>query len=56
MKVIKYKSKKTYKTKDGKEFHYTNWILELDNGKQVAVRCVNNDDYKILDAVCEYHG
>lgn len=55
MKVIKVQSNKTYKSKDGKkEFHYYNFYLECDNGKRIAIRCVNNEDVKRLDMVSEY--
>lgn len=54
MQVIKVQSKKTYKTKDGKELHYYNFYLECDNGKRIAIRCVNADDVKRLDMVSTY--
>ena len=55
MKVIKVQSNKTYKSKDGKkELHYYNFYLECDNGKRIAIRCVNKEDVKRLDMVSEY--
>lgn len=54
MKLVKRQSKKTYKGKDGVERHYYNYYLETDNGKRVAIRPVNNDDFGKLDMVAEY--
>lgn len=54
MKVIKVQSSKTYKNKEGKELHYYNFYLQFDNGKRIAIRCVNVDDIKRLDMVAEY--
>lgn len=54
MKVLKVQSTKTYKSKEGKELHYYNFYLECDNGKRIAIRCVNTDDIKRLDMVSEY--
>lgn len=54
MEVIKVQSSKTYKNKEGKELHYYNFYLQFDNGKRIAIRCVNVDDIKRLDMVAEY--
>lgn len=54
MRIVKFKQKNTYKGKDGKEHHYYGYSLVLDNGKQVRITCLDADDYRVLDAVCEY--
>ena len=56
MKVIKVKSKKTYKGKDGKERFYYNYYLESENGKRIGIKCVNPSDYARLDMVSTYVG
>ena len=48
------KSEKTYKGKDGKAHYYYNYYLVCENGKRVAIKCVNNADYARLDMVSEY--
>lgn len=54
MKLVKKLSKKQYEGKDKKQHHYVNYLLQLDNGKRVLIKCVNTDDYKVLDAVAEF--
>lgn len=54
MKVVKKQSKKTYKAKDGKERHYYNYFLQLENGKRIQIKCSFDKDYIALDTVCEY--
>lgn len=56
MKLLKKKSKQTFKNKNGVEKHYYNYVLQLDNGKQIQVRPSFDGDYKTLDAVAEYVG
>lgn len=56
MKVIKYQSKKTYKGKDDKTYHYYGYQLVTDNGQQIGIRCFNKEDYDRLDMVAEYVG
>ena len=54
MLVIKKQSKKTYKGKDGKEYHYVNYFLQLKNGKRVAIRTFKVEDLATLDAIAIY--
>lgn len=54
MRVIKIQSKKTYKGKDNKDYHYINFFLELDNGKRVAIRTFTPEDLAYLEAVAVY--
>lgn len=54
MKVIKKKSTKTFKGKDGKDHNYINYYLQCDNGKRICIKPVNDDDYVRLDMVSEY--
>ena len=55
MKLTKYQSKKTYKSeKDGKEHHFYNYQLVLDNGTRVLIKPVNREGYATLNAVAEY--
>lgn len=55
MKIVKRQSKGTYKSKvNGKEYHYYNYYLELENGKRIQVKCAFDKDYVALDTVCVY--
>lgn len=54
MKVIKKQSKQTYVAKNGKEYHYYNYYLELENGKRVQIRCSFVKDINTLDAIAVY--
>lgn len=54
MEVIKVVSKKTYVGNDGKEHHYVNFYLQCNNGKRIAIKCVNKEDYSRLDMVATY--
>ena len=53
MKVIK-KQGKAYKNKEGKEAHYYNYFLLLENGKTIAIRPSFSKDYARLDTISEY--
>ena len=53
MKVIKVISKQTYTGKNGKEYHYNNYAIELPSGRKVQIRPAFVKDYAILDAVAE---
>lgn len=53
MKIIKIKSKNTYKNKEGKECHYYNFAVVLENGKRVPIKPCFERDYYTLNAVCE---
>ena len=53
MKVIK-KQGKVYKNKEGKESHYYNYFLLLENGKTIAIRPSFSKDYARLDTISEY--
>ena len=54
MKIIKKKSEKTYTNKKGKECHYYNYYIELDNGKRIQVKASFVDETKLLDMVAIY--
>lgn len=54
MKIIKRQSKQTYKGKDGKDHHYYNYFIQLENGKRVQIKTSFTDDLKTLDAVAVY--
>lgn len=54
MKLVKFKTKNTYQGKDGKDYHYYNYALVLENGKQIVIKCFNRVDYATLDGVAEY--
>lgn len=56
MKLLKKKSKQTYKNKAGKESHYYNYFLELDNGKRIQIKPAFKDDNKALDTIAVYEG
>ena len=51
MKVIKVKSNKTYKDKDGIERNYINYYLEFENGYKMAFKPCFTKDYTILNGV-----
>ena len=51
MRVIKKISKKTYKGKNGKEYHYVNYYLELENGLRIGIRTFDVKDLPKLEAV-----
>ena len=55
-KLLKVRSKQTYKGKDGKERHYYNYFLELDNGKRYQIKPSFEKDLAVLDALAEYVG
>lgn len=52
--VFKKQSKKTYKNKDGKDKHFYNYYVQLPNRKCIQVKCLNNDDYNVLDFIAQY--
>lgn len=54
MKVIKKQQAKTYKAKNGKEYHYYSYYLETENGKRILIKPVDNKDYAKLDMVSTY--
>lgn len=53
MKIIKVISKHTYTGKNGKQYHYNNYAIVLQNGKKIQIRPAFVKDYAILDAVAE---
>lgn len=53
MKIIKIKSKNTYKNKHGKECHYYNFAIQLENGKRIAIKPAFDRDYLALNVICE---
>lgn len=55
MKLIKKQSKQTYvNSKTGKESHYYNYFLEVDNGKRIQIKASYKDDVKLLDLISTY--
>lgn len=52
--IVKRQSKKTYKNKDGKERHFYNYYVQLENGKRIQVKPAFDKDYVVLDSVCQY--
>lgn len=54
--LIKTKSKQTYKGKDGKEHNYYNYWLEFENGKRIQIKAVFTQDNSRLDMVADYLG
>ena len=56
MKVLKIRSQKTYTSQSGKECHYYNYYLELDNGNRIQIKASYKDDYAKLDTIAEYRG
>lgn len=55
MKLIKKQSKQTYvNSKSGKEAHYYNYFLEIDNGKRIQIKASYKDDVKLLDLLSIY--
>ena len=55
-KLVKFKTNKKYKGKDGKEHNSYCKAVELENGKRILIRAVNPRDDIIIDALCEYVG
>ena len=51
MKIIKVKSNKTYKDKDGQERYYINYYIEFENGYKMAFKPCFTKDYTILNGV-----
>lgn len=56
LEIVKLQSKNTYKNKEGKEVHYYNYALKLENGKRIMIRTSFAKDIKYLDAVAKYEG
>lgn len=56
MKLLKKQSKQTYKNDKGKECHYYNYFLVLENGKRIQVKPAFKQDTRALDCVAEYEG
>lgn len=54
IKLIKKQGKKLYKNKEGKECHFYNYYLQLENGKRIQIKAAFDEDFVILDAICEY--
>ena len=54
IKLIKKQGKKQYKNKKGKACHFYNYYLQLENGKRVQIKAAFNDDFVVLDTICEY--
>lgn len=55
MKIIKKMSKQVYKsTKTGKDCHFYNYFLQLDNGKRIQIKCAFKDDIRALETICEF--
>lgn len=54
MKVIKKQQAKTYKAKNGKEYHYYSYYLETENGKRIPIKPAFEEDYIKLDMVSTY--
>jgi len=54
MKIIKKKSKKAIKNKQGKEIFPMHYFVVTDNNKYILVKPVFNEDYARLDMVAEY--
>jgi len=53
MKIIKVISKQTYTGKNGKQYHYNNYTIVLQNGKRIQIKPAFVKDYATLDAVAE---
>lgn len=56
MKLVKKQSKQTYKNKEGKEVHYYNFFIQLENGKRIQIKPAFKDDARSLDVLSEYEG
>ena len=56
LKIIKTKSKQTFKNKEGKEKHYYNYWLELPNGCRIQIKTAFKNDTSKLDLLAEYVG
>ena len=56
MKIVKTKSKQTFKNKEGKEKHYYNYWLQLENGTRIQIKCAFKTDNPKLDVISEYVG
>ena len=41
------------KNKDGKEFTVTGFYLEHEGVKSIKIKPDNNEDYKLLEALCD---
>ena len=54
MKVVKIKSDKTYKNKEGKERPIYYYAIEDDNGKLTPIKPMYNDGYPRLDYISQY--
>jgi len=53
MKLVKIISDKTYIGDDGNTYHYNNYAILLDNGRQIQIRPAFSNDYVILNAIAE---
>lgn len=54
MKLVKKQSKQTYKSKSGRDAHYYNYFLVLENGKCIQVKPCFKEDIKAFDTICIY--
>jgi len=53
MKIVKIINNKTYIGKDGNIYHYNNYAILLENGKQIQIRPAFGKDYIALNAIAE---
>ena len=54
-KLIKKQSKKTYKNKAGKEVHYYNYYIVVDNGTSIQIKAsFPSKDNARLDCISTY--
>lgn len=56
MRIIKRKSKQTYKNSKGVEKHFYNYFVENDNGKRIQIKPAFSTDSKSLDMIATYEG
>ena len=55
IKLVKKQSKNTYKNSKGKEVHYYNYFLVLENGTAIQIKCAfPKKDNSRLDVVATY--
>lgn len=53
--IIKRQSKSTFKSKkDNKEKHFYNFYIITASKKSIQIKCLNNDDIRVLDAISDY--
>ena len=55
LRIIKKQSKAEFKSKkDNKTKHYYNFYLVTESNKSIQIKCLNNEDIRILDCISEY--